>query len=112
METMWVLCEEGTPGARKMPGYPKGSVYIKRESFPDDVVRQCRRKAWNLLFKSDGMDAPFETDTFVLSGEGELKGHYYGGTILWYDDFSEGGEHFRKYRRVGGDLVRLGFSRW
>ncbi|MBQ8646696.1 MAG: hypothetical protein IJ484_00970 [Oscillospiraceae bacterium] len=110
--TMWVICENDTPGAREVNGYPGGSAYIVKKEFPQDVIQICKRNAWNLVFASDGMDAELLTDCYVVTEAGELKGHLVSGTVLWYADFAEGGKHEHSYKRVAGDLVRLGFSRW
>ena len=109
---MWLLCQVDTPGAEEVNGYPKGRAYIVKKSFPAEDILRCRRQAWNLLYAADGMDEEFYTDTYVVSQDGALLGHYVAGTVLWYADFSEGGEHETSYRRVKGHLVRLGFSRW
>ena len=70
------------------------------------------RKSWNLLFE-DGSKAELMTEYYVVDRHGELKGHYLDGSvILWYEDFEPGGAHYRGFVDVGGDLVRLGFSRW
>lgn len=58
------------------------------------------------------MDAELFTDHYVVTNDGELKGHLIGRTVLWYEDFDTGGKHEHSYMRVDGDLVRLGFSRW
>ena len=71
-----------------------------------------KRKSWNLVFASDGMDAEFLTDSYVVTETGELKGHLVARIVLWYADFTKGGKHENSYKRVAGDLVRLGFSRW
>ena len=109
---MWVICEKDTPGAREVNGYPKGSAYLVQKEFPQDVIAMCKQRSWNLVFKSDGMDAELLTDYYVVTEAGELKGHLVAGTVLWYADFDKGGKHERSYKRVDGDLVRLGFSQW
>ena len=109
---MWVICEDGTVGARKVKAYPEGDAYITRKKFDEEVVRACKRKSWNLLYASTGMDAEFLTDSYVVTEDGELKGHVVSGTVLWDADFSDGGKHEYSYKRVGGRSVRLGFSRW
>lgn len=112
LSTMWVICEKDTIGAREVNGYPEGSAYIVQKAFPQEIIQLCKRKSWNLVFASDGMDAELLTDCYVVTETGELKGHIVAGTVLWYADFAEGGKHEKSYKRVAGDLVRLGFSRW
>lgn len=110
--TMWVICSKDTAGAREVNGYPHGSAYIIRKEFPEAVVQRCEKRAWNVVFASDGMDAVPLTDYYVVTESGELKGHLFDGTVLWYADFTSGGLHEKSYKNVNGDLVRLGFSRW
>ena len=110
--TMWVVCGRDTPGARAVNGYPRGTAYITERVFEEAEILRCRKKSWNLLFASDGMDGEFYTDTYVVDEAGELVGHYLCGKVLWYADFSRGGDHDNSYTWLDGDLVRLGFSRW
>ena len=92
--------------------YPKGSAYLVKKEFPQEIIQMCKRKSWNLVFASDGMDAEFLTDYYVVTETGELKGYLVAETVLWYEDFDKGGKHEKSYKRVDGNLVRLGFSKW
>jgi len=112
LTSMWVLCDETTRGAKEVDGYPTGKVYIVRRDFSEDVVSACKRAAWNVLFYSDGMDEALPVSSYIVTECGELKGHLYDGTVLWYADFDTDGRHETSYKRVNGALVRLGFSRW
>jgi len=112
MATMWVICSKDVIGAREVNGYPRGSAYIIRREFPEEVMQACEKKSWNLVYASDGMEAGLDPNYYVVTEAGELKGHLVAGTVLWYADFSAGGRHEDSYMRIDGDLVRLGVSRW
>lgn len=112
LTSLWVLCDEDACGAKEVDGYPNGKAYIARKDFSGDVVKTCRRAAWNVLFYSDGMDEALPVSSYIVTEGGELKGHLYDGTALWYADFDIDGQHETSYKRVNGALVRLGFSRW
>ena len=110
--TMWEICEEWTKGAVKVNGMPSGCAYIVQKEFPEEDVNMCEKKAWNLVFESDGMEAAFMTETYVVDRRCNLRGHLLSGTVLWYADFDRGGRYEYEYVKVGRDMVRLGFSRW
>lgn len=110
--TMWEICPKNTIGARKVNAYPKGVTYIVQREICEDIILSCKKKAWRLVFASDGMEAELLTNYYVISESGDLMGHLVGKTVLWYADFDKGGNHEYSYINLDGDLVRLGFSRW
>lgn len=109
---MWVICKKDAMEAIAVNGYPGGSAYLVKKEFSQDIVRLCKKESWNLVFASDGRDAELPTEHYVVTETGELKGHLVSGTVLWYADFAKGGKHENSYKRVAGNFVRLGFSRW
>ena len=108
---MWILCDAETPGAREVNGYPSGTAYIVRRNFPEVMVQLCKYNALYVLF-ADGSDAETLTESYVVNRKVELIGHIYDGIVLWHQDFAPGGAHENSFKRVNGELVRLGFSRW
>lgn len=88
-----MLCDAETIGAREANGYPGGREYVVRKGFPEAVMLARKRKSWNLVYASDGMDAELLTDYYVATDAGERKGHLVVGAVLWYTDFFKGGQH-------------------
>ena len=109
---MWVLCAKDTFGARKVNGFMMGVNYIVQQEFDEEIIENCRKKAWKLLYECDDMEAEFDETYYVVRENGELIGHLYDEEVLWYDDFREGGQYEKAYKNVNGEYVRLGFSRW
>ena len=110
--TMYVICSKDTKDAHKVKDFMMETCYITKQEFSKEIIDNCKKKALKLLFESDGMEADFDENYYVVNESGELIGHLYDGEVLWYAEFNKGGPYEKDYKNVNGEYVRLGFSRW